>query len=214
MKHLTTIKDNKWVWPLNDENSWKYQNEYNDLAQHLLPYVKNKNIMIQAGGNCGYLLNTFIDHFNTIYTFEPDPINFYCLNNNISSQNVIKMQCCLGDDGMPVSTQQLIRPNKPNDTGGVHVSGKGNTPSIIIDNLNLPDCNLIQLDIEGYEYKALLGAISTIKKYKPVLCVEFCEKWLNRYNDNSEKVLGLIYGLGYKLVDEYGVDKIFIYNEL
>jgi len=210
MKHLTTIKDNKWVWPLNDENSWKYQNEYNDLAEHLLPYVKHKNIMIQAGGNCGYLLNTFIDHFNTIYTFEPDPINFYCLNNNISSQNVIKLQCCLGDDGMPVSTQQLIRPNKPNDTGGVHVSGKGNTPSIIIDNLNLPGCDLIQLDIEGYEYKALLGAINTIKKYKPVLCIEFCEKWLNRYDDNSEKILSLLSDLNYTQVDEYGVDKIFI----
>ena len=55
MKHLTTIKDNKWVWPLNDENSWKYQNEFGDLANILLLYVENKNIMIQAGGNCGYL---------------------------------------------------------------------------------------------------------------------------------------------------------------
>ena len=91
MKNLTVIKDNKWVWPVSDENSWKYQSEYNDLSNHLIPYVKNKNIMIQAGGNCGYLLSTFVDHFNIIYTFEPDPINFYCLNNNISSQNVIKM---------------------------------------------------------------------------------------------------------------------------
>ena len=84
----------------------------------------------------------------------------------------------------------------------------------MIDNLNLHGCDLIQLDVEGYELNALLGAIETIKKYKPVLCIEFCEKWLNRYNDSSEKVLDLIYSLGYKLVDEYGVDKIFIYNEL
>lgn len=214
MKNLTIIKDNKWVWPASDENSWKHQSEYNDLAIHLLPYVKNKNLMIQAGGNCGYLLSTFVDHFNIIYTFEPDPINFYCLNNNISSQNVIKMQCCLGNDGMPVSTQQLIRPDRPNDTGGVHVFGKGTTPSIAIDTLNLSGCDLIQLDIEGYEYKALLGSKETIKKYKPVLCIEFCEKWLERYNDNSEKILGLLNELNYIHVETYGVDKIFISNEL
>jgi len=170
--------------------------------------------MIQAGGNCGYLLSSFVDHFNIIYTFEPDPINFYCLNQNVTSPNVIKMQSCIGNDPTPVSTQQLIRPGRPNDTGGVHIAGSGFTPVIIIDNLNLPECDLIQLDVEGYEFNALLGMVNTIKKYKPVLCIEFCEKWLNRYNNSSENVLELLTSLGYKLVDEYGVDKIFVYDEL
>jgi FkbM family methyltransferase len=214
MKHLVEIRNENWVWPKSDENSWKHQNDYNQLADHLLPYVKNNNIMIQAGGNCGFLLNKFVEHFTTIYTFEPDPVNFYCLNQNVISSNVIKMQCCVGNTPTPVNTQQLIRPGKPHDIGGVHVSGEGYTPTIIIDNLNLPGCDLIQLDVEGYELQALLGTVETIKKYKPVLCVEFCEKWLNRYNNNSEEVLNLIYSLGYKLVEEYGVDKIFIYNEL
>ena len=210
MKHLTTIKDNKWVWPLNDENSWKYQNEFGDLANILLLYVENKNIMIQAGGNCGYLLNSFVDHFNIIYTFEPDPVNFYCLNQNISSPNVIKLQSCIGETANTVSIQQLIRPDKPNDTGGVHINGNGYMPTIILDNLNLPGCDLIQLDVEGFELKALNGAIETIKKYKPVLCIEFCEKWLERYNDNSEKILNLLKNLNYTYVETHGVDKIFV----
>jgi FkbM family methyltransferase len=210
MKQYTTLKENKWVWPISDENSWKHQTEYNDLANHLLPHVKTTNVMIQAGGNCGYLLNSFTSHFNVIYTFEPDPINFYCLNQNVDSPNVIKMQCCLGNTAETVQTQQLIRPDRPNDTGGVHVSGIGYVPTITIDSLNLPGCDLIQLDIEGYEYKALLGCANTIKKYNPVLCIEFCEKWLNRYNDDSKKILDLINELGYDLVSEYGVDKIFV----
>ena len=214
MKDLVEIRGGKWVWPKNDENSWKHQTEYNKLADHLLSYVNNKNIMIQAGGNCGYLLSSFTDHFNTIYTFEPDHVNFYCLNQNVTSSNVIKIQSCLGETPTTVKVQQLIRPNRPNDTGGVHINGEGYIPTIVLDSLNLPGCDLIQLDIEGYEYKALLGALNTIKKYKPVLCIEFCEKWLNRYNDNSEKILFLLNDLGYNQVDEYGVDKIFIYNEL
>ena len=31
---------------------------------------------------------------------------------------------------------------------------------------------LIKMDVEGYENKVLLGAIKTIKKYKPVIYVE------------------------------------------
>lgn len=210
MKNLVTLKDNKWTWPANDENSWKGQNEFQDLAKWVLPYVKDKNIMIQAGGNCGFMLSNFVDHFKTIYTFEPDPINFYCLNQNVTSQNVIKMQCCLGNESNPVTTQHLIRPDRPADIGGVHISGSGFTPSILIDSLNLPGCDLIQLDVEGYELNALLGAEKTIKKYNPVLCVEFCEKWLNRYETSADKVLGLLPEWGYIQVDEYGVDKIFI----
>jgi FkbM family methyltransferase len=212
MKDLVEIRGEKWVWPKSDENSWKHQNEYNRLADHLLPYVKDKNIMIQAGGNCGYLLSSFVDHFNTIYTFEPDAVNFYCLNQNVTSQNVIKMQSCLGEVAHTVKVQQLIRPNRPNDIGGVHVDGKGYIPTVTLDSLNLLGCDLIQLDIEGYEYKALLGAKNTIQKYKPVLCIEFCEKWLNRYDDDSEKVILLLNNLGYTQVDEYGVDKIFTYE--
>jgi hypothetical protein len=31
---------------------------------------------------------------------------------------------------------------------------------------------LIKLDIEGYEYKAFLGAVKTIKKFKPIIYIE------------------------------------------
>ena len=214
MKDQVILKDEKWVWPASDENSWNGQNEFIDIADKIIPYVKNKNIMIQAGGNCGFLLSKFVEHFNTVYTFEPDPINFYCLNQNVTSPNVIKMQCCLGNSNNPVTTQQLVRPDRLHDIGGVHISGFGITPTIVIDNLNLPGCDLIQLDVEGYELNALLGAIETIKKYKPVLCIEFCEKWLNRYDATSDKILGLLKELNYIQVDEYGVDKIFVPNEL
>jgi FkbM family methyltransferase len=210
MKHLTTIKDNKWVWPANDENSWAGQNEHKDLYKTVLPYVKNKGIMIQAGGNCGFILSTFVDHFDFVYTFEPDVVNFYCLSQNVTSDNVFKMQACLGETNGTTRVQQLIREDRPHDTGGVHVAGDGYLPLISIDSLNLPGCDLLQLDVEGFELKALKGAVNTITKYKPVLCVELCEKWLNRYDDSSSEVIEFIQSLGYTLVDTEGVDHIFI----
>ena len=49
MKNKITLKDEKWVWPIIDENSWKNQNELKDLSTYILPYIKNKNVMVQAG---------------------------------------------------------------------------------------------------------------------------------------------------------------------
>jgi hypothetical protein len=93
---------------------------------------------------------------------------------------------------------QLVRPGRLHDIGGVHVNGEGHIPTIRIDDLNLTDCNLMQLDVEGYELNALLGAAKTIDKFKPVLCVEFCEKWLNRYSANFNDIYQLLGTLGYK----------------
>lgn len=209
MKNKVSTRDG-WLWPIIDENSWKYQNEFNQLVDKVLPHLKNKKCMIQAGGNCGYILSTFVKHFETVYTFEPDPINFYCLVNNVLDERVFKVQACLGNKREQVAIKQLVRDNHPKDTGGVHVEGLGNTPTIIVDDLNLSHCDFIQLDVEGYELQALLGAKETITKHKPVLCVEFCEKWLNRYENTSEQVMSFLSDLGYKEIDNYGVDRIFV----
>lgn len=52
--------------------------------------------------------------------------------------------------------------------------------TIKIDDLNLkPD--LIKLDIEGYEFNALLGARKTIKKFKPVIYIETPSKNIDKF---------------------------------
>jgi len=43
---------------------------------------------------------------------------------------------------------------------------------IALDSLALTDIDLIELDLEGYEYDALLGAKETIERNKPVLIIE------------------------------------------
>jgi len=55
--------------------------------------------------------------------------------------------------------------------------------SIKIDDLNLkPD--LIKLDIEGYEMKAILGAAKTINKFKPIIYIENPSKTIDKFFKN------------------------------
>lgn len=208
MKDEVILKDNFWYWPKIDNASWNGQLDCIDLADKIMPYVDEKKIMVQAGGNCGLILSKFVDRFETVYTFEPEPVNFYCLNLNITNKNVIKFQSCLGSDSETVSINHIYPGGT--DIGGSHVTGVGKTPTITIDSLNLPYCNLIQLDVEGYELKALMGAKQTINKFKPVLCVEVYDGWLNRYQHTGQDLINFIIELGYEEVETYKMDKIFV----
>ena len=208
MKEKVTIKEGGWYWPADDMHSFKEQKKNLDLYDAIAPYLRGNKMMIQAGGNCGLLLNTFVDKFETIYTFEPESLNFYCLNQNVTSENVIKMQACLGYERTPVNVKHL---DNWKDIGGSHVSGAGKIPMISIDSLNLDGCDLIQLDVEGYELNALIGAKETVLKYKPVICVEFYEPWAARYGNTCSQLEDFILSLGYTRSETvYNQDNIFI----
>ena len=43
---------------------------------------------------------------------------------------------------------------------------------VTLDSLELGRCDFLKVDTEGYEYKALLGAVKTISKYKPYIFLE------------------------------------------
>ena len=47
---------------------------------------------------------------------------------------------------------------------------------ITIDSLNLHTCDYIKIDVEGAEILVLMGAIETIKKFKPVIMFENTDK--------------------------------------
>lgn len=63
----------------------------------------------------------------------------------------------------------------------------------MIDNLQLPRCELIKADVEGMEEEVLRGASKTIERFRPVLYLE---------SDREDKRLSLfqlIRSMGYRL---------------
>jgi FkbM family methyltransferase len=62
------------------------------------------------------------------------------------------------------------------------------------------EINLIKIDIEGGEYKALLGLSSTISKYRPTIISEFSPGQINMVSEVSpETYLEFFQKFGYKL---------------
>jgi FkbM family methyltransferase len=94
----------------------------------------------------------------------------------------------------------------PNNYGAGHCEpGDGRVHATTVDSLELKSCDLIQLDIEGGEYRALRGAHDTLAHYKPVVCIE--HKPL-RHAPKCADVLPYLAQLGYKVVAEIQRDVI------
>ena len=197
----------KWYWPKTDggkegienpNSTWSYMQTHPDVPLLIANHVPNKKVVVQAGGNCGFYVKQYANLFNLVYTFEPEPLNFLCLNLNVTERNVIKLQACLGDKHELVGLGNYL-----NDSGSTHVKNEKSeqsvVPTLTIDDLNLESCDLIHLDIEGYELFALKGAVETIKKFKPVIAFEFHDAWAGRYQYNKSTIENFVIDLGYSL---------------
>ena len=209
MEHLIETREN-WFWPKHDIACWRYLSRRQDVPKNVSVYSEHKRVVVQAGGNAGMYVKMYEDIFDTVYTFEPDPINFYCLTKNTSTKT-IKFQGCLGNEPNFVNlSYDEVHHKKPN-SGGYRVKGEGNIPTLILDNLNLPVIDLIHLDIEGFEKFALLGAIETIKRCKPVVALEL-NGLAEKYNHTDNDVKALMSSLGYTEIGIVDDDAIFKFN--
>ena len=182
-----------WVWPKKDKRCWRATSRHWNLPQEVISQVSGKTVAVQAGGNCGVYAEQYAQAFKHVYTFEPENVNFYCLCMNLAKlHNVYKFQSFLGSGEEITSsiTNPADTQSEPN-SGMFHKTDQlGSIPVLSIDQLGLPACDLIHLDIEGGEYDALIGATETINKFKPLICLEWFQ--------NTETLQKTMHGFGYQ----------------
>lgn len=179
---------NGLLWPTFDVHCrrvvFKMAHDLTDVLQYLRPGAEG-SVAVQAGGNCGVWPRALSAMFKTVYTFEPDHENFTALTFNTAElHNVVRLQAALGNKhGM---SSLALPDHEANNGGAFYLVEGGSTPILRIDDLALPACDLIYLDIEGYEQNALMGARETISKFRPLIVVEdkgLSEKFGTRQGD-------------------------------
>ena len=143
--------------------------------------------------------------FERVVTVEPDPVNYSALLLNVADiKNIDHARVAFGDkEGM--AAIDYVYP----ENIGAHQLKAGNDIKVItIDSLNVHDCDFLQLDIEGSEHQAILGAERTIKKTYPVITLEL--KGLgSRYGYSDEDTIELLASWGYEIVGRVNRDVIF-----
>ena len=142
-------------------------------AKHkaVLNLCKNKNTVIQAGGNLGIFPVYLSKYFDQVITFEPVNKNLGCLLTNIGHvQNITVFDSGLGNTLGNVQIQKEI----PQNCGAIRLeyTDNGDMKVMTLDSHKYNNVDLIWYDIEGFEVKALLGSIETIERCKPVIVLE------------------------------------------
>jgi FkbM family methyltransferase len=201
-----TRRGRDWLWPAYDTELIKVFDQVDDIDT-ILKYCPNRRVAIQAGGACGVWPDRLSQSFETVYTFEPDPINFMCLAYNVFGAT--KFQCALANDSQ--GTHITRHATEKTNAGATYCSGNsGPVPTVRIDDV-LPffGCDLIQFDIEGYEAEALHGARNMIDICEPTIVIE--EKPLPQGGDHLA-ARRLLESWGYRERERIHRDVIFTHD--
>lgn len=200
------------MWPgfAGSATAIKYLKRDLPYLERVIPLARGRTACVQAGGHLGAYPKRLAQDFKTVYTFEPAPDLFALLMQNAPEANILKYQAVLGDDRRLVGLSRVRRDGKPNAHEGItHVAGDGNVPTLRIDDLGLTVCDLIYLDIEGYELFALRGAAATMEICRPVLAVEV-NKSQDLAGQSSEELRATIRSMGYRFVMRLQSDEVYV----
>jgi FkbM family methyltransferase len=139
----------------------------------IIQRVPQKRVAVQAGACLGVYPKRLAAAFGVTYVFEPSAELFPLMVTNAPETNIVRFQAALGCDRALVGVSRQRRDGKPTNHEGItHIAGPGSIPTLCLDDLALPVCDLVYLDVEGYELYALQGAVETIARCRPLLAVE------------------------------------------
>lgn len=172
----------RWKWPKHDDKLLQVNDWVSDLNAVLLEMSRagrNCGVAVQAGGACGVWPAELAKHFDMVFTYEPDLLNYWCLCANVSHEpmKIFPANFALGEREGSVTT--MAPETEKNNCGAyytIDVPAEAveapAVPRITIDSTTMTACDLICLDVEGREVEVLRGAQQTIDKFQPYIMIE------------------------------------------
>lgn len=186
-------------------SEWVKQNGRLDHDRSLLPviakYIPNGGTAIDVGAYIGdhtIFYAQRVGQHGKVVAFEPNPIPFECLEYNMQkfpNVQVLNMGASDTDEGISIQQDSNVGASRPKQGGDIQC--------ITIDSLNLDRCDFIKMDCEGFELKALKGAMETILKHRPVMLIEINDHALKAQGLSRNDVLQYVSDLGYTFRNVY-----------
>jgi len=180
------------------------------ISRFAIPHCKQTRTYVDVGANDGDTSHPFVDLFDTVVAFEPNPNTFKKL---ITNTKIQAHQCALLDHESTVTLQipnithnpahgsvAPRRQSKWQETTSHTVQGT------TLDSFKLQGVDLIKIDVEQGELEVIRGALNTIMISRPVIMFE------NKRNEN-QTVIDLLLKLNYHIAHHLRSDVIMKPNK-
>ena len=165
-----------------------YEGKY---REHILQQIPNKNTFIDVGTNVGIWSLPMMHHFKTVVSYEPSKQNLECLKANIPTGIDLREKAIANFTGFA----DFHQAGKNCGDGKLCRAGVGasyQVPVVKLDDEKLSNVDLIKIDVQGWEYEVLDGAIELIKRDRPWVIFEV--------NEDIDKCCELMESLDYETI--------------
>jgi len=155
--------------------------------------------MIDIGANVGNHSVFLSKFFRQIIAIEPHPRNFLLLQaNSMLAENIIPINTALGSAigsaNLSYSEDNMGAGSIANNIGLKSVTVPVNTLDNEIQLHDVQSIEFMKLDVEGFEYEVLKGAVGVIEKHKPAIAIEVLS---DEITDGQSSTLNYLRDLNY-----------------
>jgi FkbM family methyltransferase len=141
-----------------------------DRLEAAYRHVTDWTVAVDAGAHVGIMTRELARRFKHVFAFEPHPETFACLEKNVAG--LANVSCCNAALGRADGFAGLEMEPKENTGDRQVIEGGEGIHVCALDGVPLVDCNLIKMDVQGYEAEVLEGARDTIAAFSPVVIAE------------------------------------------
>jgi FkbM family methyltransferase len=172
------------------------------------PHIRNFRHGVDIGANCGIWTRVMARCFGLVTAFEPNPevIECFWLNNPWrENAGLVLYKNALGEQAGKVRLNTQLRSTaftRADPDGDLEVTVR------TLDSFNLPQVDFIKIDVEGFEYPVVRGAVETIQKWRPTMIVEQKPDNAERHGFKQYGAVRLLEKMGGKIVTEISGDVI------
>lgn len=187
---------------------------YENSEWQIIKKVVSKNLkkdftFFDIGANIGWYSLVMSRNFpeSSIYCFEPIPITYSYLMQNIQLNDIKNINA--NNFGFANKEEKISFYYYPEGFGNASLKNLSERESVKevksqikkLDNFvlekNLP-VDFIKCDVEGAELFVFEGGLETIKKNKPIIFSEMLRKWSKQFNYHPNKIIELLGSIGYQ----------------
>jgi FkbM family methyltransferase len=218
-----------FIWGASREGRIYEEPLINEFYKRIIFNKEQINFLDIGSNTGGFIFLPLVNRTIKCYAFEPNPIAFSALVENVELNNLKDNVECFNMGMWNESSELELK--VPSDTTDSGLATMGNDPSrFIYDNKTgdfsthtvycttideffeqhkLESIDAIKIDTEGAELNILKGGEKTLKEFKPLLVLEFHTPTTLQFGYKREAILELLQSYGYTNFQLAGQSDLF-----